>query len=642
VRCWGANPKGQLGDGTTVDKSVLPDTDVLTDVQAIATGETHTCALTTSGGVRCWGSDEYSELGDDTYVTRLTPPATDVLTDVKAIAAGQTDTCAVTRAGGVRCWGANDNGALGDAEEHRTPPQQDVLAGVADIATTGAFTCALMETGGVRCWGEVAIAKNCVVDGPRSEHCDYEYGGTSHDLLIGASGIAAGGGDIGVVYSGSGAVSIRGNYPFSQTNVFAGMAPVRIAVGASHVCGLDATGRVTCVGLDQEGQLGRNLAYSGEPATEGVLNDAIAIAAGNVHSCAVTVSGGVYCWGENRWGKLGDGKPMTHAVPPQNDIMTDVKAIAVGGYHACAVTTAGGLRCWGRNLEGQLGDGTTIDRNVPPPSDVLTDVQGVAAGSFHTCVLTNAGAVRCWGVAEGGFVDNRIGQSPAPLTDIITDVQAITANSIYTCALTKAGGVRCWDAYLWDVSATDLLTGVKAIGGAHYAIMMDGSLKQFSPGHFGTADDTALLADVQSVAAGYEFSCAVMTSGGVRCWGTNNANGQLGPSATAPDDEFFGSAQSIAAGDWHACALTNTGGVRCWGSNGFGQLGIGTESQGNFEVPENDAISGVRAIAAGGAQTCVLTTAGGVRCWGDDTYGQLGDGMQVRNTVPVHVIGTCD
>jgi len=145
--------------------------------------------------------------------------------------------------------------------------------------------------------------------------------------------------------------------------------------------------------------------------------------------------------------------------------------------------------------------------------------------------------------------------------------------------------------------------------------------------------DLPLGVAVQAVAAGGGETCVLTSAGGVRCWG-DNFWGSLGfdsnqvDLSSPPTMDVVTGAQAIAVGLYHACVLTVAGGVRCWGYNGDGELGDGTTIVSRSIPPITDVSLGIRvkAISAGIYHTCALTIEGGVRCWGYNYYGQLGDG----------------
>ncbi|MFH1436616.1 MAG: DUF4215 domain-containing protein, partial [Pseudomonadota bacterium] len=162
VQCWGDNEHGQIGDGSTTDRTSPVDVSGLSSgVTAVSAGESHTCALLEAGGVQCWGNNEDGQLGDGTTTDRTSPVDVSGLSSgVIAVSAGgssgSSHTCALLDTGGVQCWGGNWAGMLGDGsrDDSSTPVHVSGLSsGVTAIAAGGSHACALLGTGGVKCWG---------------------------------------------------------------------------------------------------------------------------------------------------------------------------------------------------------------------------------------------------------------------------------------------------------------------------------------------------------------------------------------------------------------------------------------------------------------------------------------------------------
>ncbi|MDX2218148.1 MAG: hypothetical protein SF172_03930 [Burkholderiales bacterium] len=299
-------------------------------------------------------------------------------------------------------------------------------------------------------------------------------------------------------------------------------------------------------------------------------------------------------------------------------------SVAHGEYHTCAVNSSGAVLCWGFNLSGQLGNGSNANTTAPVAAVGLTSgATQVTAGTIHSCALTTSGSVLCWGyngtgqLGIGTTVDRN---TPTLLPNLSFGVSAISAGWVHTCALLSSGGVRCWGnnsfGQLGNGSNTDSTVPV---------------------------DVTGLGGTAIAISSGGYHSCALMTDRTVRCWG-RNFNGQLGngdfnDTNTPVTVTGLGGVASLAGGGLHSCAVTQSGGAKCWGFNNFLQLGDGT---GNTRSQAGDVLgltSGVARMAAGRHHTCALTTGGAVKCWGDNDFGQLGDGTLIDRSVPVDVIG---
>jgi alpha-tubulin suppressor-like RCC1 family protein len=274
----------------------------------------------------------------------------------------------------------------------------------------------------------------------------------------------------------------------------------------------------------------------------------------------------VKCWGDNSSGQLGSGSTASSSNVPVavSGLSSGVDTVAAGDAHTCAVTKAGAVKCWGDNSYGQLGDGSATNSNITVSATGVPLVSQVAVGSNFTCVLTMAGGVKCFGYNGNGQLGDGTSTSrktPADVTGLTAGVTGLSANQYGACAVLASGGVKCW-------------------GYNGYGQLGNGSTSSSY-----TPVDVTGITTAGSVAMGGMHACAVLRTGEVKCWGYGGY-GQLGngsSSSSYTPVSVSGSTcgpayTSIALGYGHTCALMSSGGVSCWGYGGYGQLGNGSTS----------------------------------------------------------------
>jgi alpha-tubulin suppressor-like RCC1 family protein len=356
----------------------------------------------------------------------------------------------------------------------------------------------------------------------------------------------------------------------------------------------------------------------------------VQVAVGVDYTCALLTGGAVKCWGDNDLGQLGAGNLLSTLAPPVNAVHLGRPAtqIALGGDqpHTCALLTGGTVKCWGADPYGELGLPGHVSRL--PPANTPVRLRGratqIAAGYWFTCAVLEGGTVKCWGMdysgelGDGDAGTNRHVPENKPIKLGARAIQ-VAGGVHFACALLLGGAVKCWG----DNEFGELGRSVPSL-----------SRPSKYPINLGR--------DATQITVGDEHACALLAGGDVKCWGYNSAE-QLGgsdpslPSTAAPQRvQLGGRATQISAGGEHTCALLTGGGIKCWGRNDVGQLGQGNNEL--YPLPPARSVAlpmPALQVDAGGFTTCAILTNRSVICWGSSAG--YGDDVS-RDSPPVNPI----
>ena len=629
VWTWGQNDYGTLGNGDWHDTSGAVQVKgrdrvgYLTDIIAIAAGDTHVTALNGDGRLLTWGSNTYGQLGANDYTgIHDTPIFVDGesgyfdLEDVAGTAVGGKHTIALKNNGAVLTWGYNGYGQLGsNSTTNRNFPQKinffgphiEVEGRLSESDLDGKVLLLELKTD---CFSDEVLdrANFALKNAPQGlSITDVSYIDSKHCSLT----LSYNGGRLtrGKHFS----IIIMGAETVKETNMDSTIIYIQplnvIVAGYSHTVAIKSDGTVWAWGYNHKGQLGNNSTAESHtpiqiigPDGVGYLEDIIDIAAGTGHTIALKADGTVWTWGENFNGQLGNNSTIESHIPVQVNgpdgigYLSDIVAVAAGYQYSLALRSDGTVWAWGNNSNGELGDNTSTKRSTP---------------------------VQVRGVKGGGY---------------LTEIIAIEAGKNHTVALKSDGTVLAWgnNAYgqLGDATTTTRYApvyAVKYISGGYYPF--NGAI---------------------AVAAGYSNSAAIKPDGTAWTWG-DNTYGQLGlrtnKSWSAPEqvvnglgDIGFGymkDAIEITVGYQHIVILKRDKTVWTSGRNNHGQMGDGSYIDKNAPVQvvgvgNTGYLSNIVGIA-GEQHTIAFKENGITLAWGNNEYGKLGDNTVVNKNAPVIV-----
>jgi alpha-tubulin suppressor-like RCC1 family protein len=684
VSAWGWDGFGELGDGTTTYYNGTPaPVTGLTGVMAVAAGSFRSMALKHDGTVWTWGGNPNLELGNGASYTYSTAPVqVSSLTGVTAIASGSLHGLALKSDGTVWTWGNNGSGQLGigtTGNSIGTPVQVIGLANVVAIAGGASHSLAMKSDGTIWAWGDNS-AGELGNGNTTNSSTPVQVAGFS-----GAVAIAAGG-NLSVAVKSGGTVWAWGNNGSGQlgngtttnssTPVQASGLTGETAVGAgnNYSLGLKSDGTVWAWGSNSFEGLNLGIASVTPVQVTGFTGET-AIAAGSNHSLALKSDGTVWALGFNNYGQLGNGNVLNAATPLQVNGLTGMTAIAAGGSHSLAVKNDGTVWAWGWNGYGQLGNGTAPFSTAPVQTIDLTGVVGIAGGNEHSLAVKSDGTVWTWGINTVGELGNGTTNNSSTPVQVsgLTNVTGVAGGVSNSLAVKSDGTVWAWgnngSGELGNGTTTNSSTPVQVSGlsgmvavsaGQFYglALKSDGTVWAWGNngnGQLGNGSFTnrsspfqvSGLTGVTAIAAGFFHGLALKSDGTVWAWGDNNfgelGNGQsLTNSSTPVQVSGLTNVASVAAGEYHSLAVKNDGTVWTWGNNGFGQLGNGTAgTTGSFTISSTPVqvlgLTGAVAASGGEEHSMALKSDGTVWAWGNNSSGQLGNGTYTSSDVPIQV-----
>ena len=344
------------------------------------------------------------------------------------------------------------------------------------------------------------------------------------------------------------------------------------------------------------------------------------INAGAQHSLVLKSESTVWAWGYNADGELGDGTAIDRNTPVQTNGLNGIIAIT-GGWDSFALRSDGTVWGCGYNQDGRLGDGTTINRKIPVQVNGLSGITSISSGGWHCLALKPDGTVWSWGDNDNGQLgDGTYSSRDTPVrVKNISGIMAVAAGGAHNLALKSDGTVWAW--------------GFNYFGQLGDGTMADGNVPV----------KVNNLSNVIAIAGGEWHSLALKADGTLWAWG-DNRYGELGDGTNTDQSipiqvkNLNGIIALTSGHSWHSLALRLDGTVWAWGNNYDGQLGDGTTENNRNTPVQVSGLNDITAVAVGtNGHSMALKSDGTVWTWGDNKYGQLGDGTTENKSTPVQV-----
>jgi alpha-tubulin suppressor-like RCC1 family protein len=337
-------------------------------------------------------------------------------------------------------------------------------------------------------------------------------------------------------------------------------------------------------------------------------------------SCALLENDEIKCWGEVsldlfKWEKEGNGDYFI--IRPENSIRFGEPVKSIVGE--CAVLKSGRVKCWNQN--GQITEVTTSQSNPLEEVETLSQRTPVFCGTYRN------GDTECWGdttTPVHAYDDVQRQTVPTGVGNPrLTSFTKIKTGTSLACGLKDDSQLYCWGGNSFETNPAERV-------------------------QFSSVRTPRLIVSADHI-VDYTFNdvviCIVTADGEVFCQGGNNT-GNLGVPISEASGPVFkltkvkaldSPAQSIFSSNFNVCAILKSGQITCWGTNEYGQVGSLSEDSFIFQ-PEfvknksGETIGGFVSGTGGLFHNCALTLSGQVWCWGDNAYGAVGDNSGGRGS----------
>ena len=625
-----------FGDGTVVNTTnwnyltnyILPTQQTITSRKLMDGSSQFHSAFISNGTVYVFGKNESGQLGLNDTASRFTPqPIKSITIPAVAVAVGADFTVVVLQDGTAVAFGNNGSGQLGDGTSIKryTP-----------VVVTGLPVGKLISS--------VSVGQSFVI-----------Y------LMTDGTAYGFGSGELGQLGNGLSNVVNTTSQQFiiPTSGISAGSPIARIICGSYHTVAILQNGVTVLSGSNTSGQLGSDPSVVTRVLTPGPLANfgpCVSAACGNDFTILIKDDGTVASMGNNTYGQLGRtgvSYTITNVAGISNEINngTSIAAnrglsmkVSAGFEHTVVVSYTGKVYVFGRNTNGQLGIGPDTTSVATPTllSSLSSNVvNAIACGKYHTLVMV-VGDVATPANSIFGFGLNANGQ----LGDLQNEINllGVPANQLvsirwFPVSVLEDDKIKKIKIFCSRSNSSSIVKNNTVLSsGFRYGLT---SSLRYQPETNGLENIS-----VNTIGAGYNNKIILDNTGKLYTWGYN-FYGQLGDGTTvnknkptlintgAIADKVI---VSIAVGYFHTMALDNTGKVYAWGNNGYGQLGNGNTTQQNTPILINTgaiADKVIVSIVCGGYHTMVLDNTGKVYAWGLNTSGQLGNDNTAQQNTPV-------